>query len=379
MCWKQHNSISAASTIKVNFLPGVWNLLRYLPIAFHVDRLHRHTHPAFCGMLQGVWGHLVNRCNTSRGEIERHVRKALIHVRQYHVCVSTMCQPDTCQAASCKKQRVCVPNEFYPNKQIDPHLLATLHQAATPGLGNSSSSGGQGPALPRVLLSKAKGSERAAALVRVTRTGGKGKRLYLCLGFQELHIVVALPPLKAWIGKGWPPSVGPCRRGEQGTADGGSVSQAEIHGRLQGGEKSPRQHISPGSPTLFISIIKSANTYHLSKICSSNKHSYRAYYGQWWDINLYPWKKGRKAEAMVPCRGQSLLWMRPRSFPLWKEQIENCTDFVHMLWGFFSFKIISLFMWSSYRNKQVGYYLSIPVSAGNICMRACVDLVYNYR
>lgn len=74
------------------------------------------------------------------------------------------------------------------------------------------------------------------------------------------------------------------------------------------------QHILPGSPTLFISIIKSANIYHLSKICSNNKHSYRAYYGQWWDINLYPWKQGRKAKAIVPYRGVKLAVDEAKAF-----------------------------------------------------------------
>lgn len=183
LCTGSNITVSAASTIKVNLLPGVWTSLRNLPTALHVDILHRYTH-TFCGMLQGVWGaKLVNRCDTARGEIERHSRKALIHVRQYHVCVSAMCEPDTCQAASCKKQWVCVPKDFSLNSQIYPCILATPCQAPTPGLGNSSSSGGKEPAPPRWLQSRWKGSERAAALVRATRTGGKGRRLHLCSVF----------------------------------------------------------------------------------------------------------------------------------------------------------------------------------------------------
>lgn len=153
----------------------------------------------------------------------------------------------------------------------------------------------------------------------------------------------------------------------------------EIHSRLRGGEKSPRQHISPGSPTLFISIIKSANTYHLSKICSNNKHSYRAYYGQWWDINLYPWKTGRKAEAAGALQGAKLAVDEAKAF----SSLMRTNGKLH--WFFFvcvfccccCFKIISVFIWSSYRNKCPGYFLSVPMSAGNICMRACVDFVQN--
>lgn len=146
LCTGSNITVSAASTIKVNLLPGVWTSLRYLPTVLHVDILHRDTHThacTFCGMLQGVRGaKLVNRCNVARGEIERHSRKAPIHVRQHYVCVSTTCEPDRCQAASCKKQEVCVPKRFSINSQIYPHLLATPRQAPTPDLGNSSSPGG---------------------------------------------------------------------------------------------------------------------------------------------------------------------------------------------------------------------------------------------
>lgn len=60
------------------------------------------TH-TFCDTLRGVWdAELVSRCNAARREIERQSRKALIRLRRDHVRVSTMCEPDTCQAASCK-------------------------------------------------------------------------------------------------------------------------------------------------------------------------------------------------------------------------------------------------------------------------------------
>lgn len=277
-----------------------------------------------------------------------------------------------CQAASCKKQWGGVPRDFSINTQTHPTHLATPHHAATLGLRNSSSSGGQEPAL-LMLQGKGKGLEMIAALTKAVRTRGGGR--CLVLDFLSYTLLWLRLPWKHRSQRGdrsLPIPAG----GEQGTAGGGPAGApsagAEIHRRLQGGEKSPRQHISPGSPTLFISIIKSANTYHLSKICSNNKHRYRAYYGQWWAINLYPWKEGRKAGAELSDRGQSLLRMRPTPFPLWRGRMENCIDIFVGVFYFFSFKIMSVFIWSSYRNKWPGYYLSVPVSAGNICLRGSV-------
>lgn len=179
-----------------------------------------------------------------------------------------------------------MPWDFSIKRQIYPHLLVTPRQAPTPDLGNNSSSGGQ------FRKAQQKGMDLREQQQPWGKRGSEAREgTCVCAWFPKSCVSL-------WLYVPWKPAVGrsgsswliPTGEGVLQEADSLELStplvQAEICGRLQESEKSLWQQISPGSPTLFISIIKSANTYHLSEIRSNNKQSYRAYYGQWWDINL---------------------------------------------------------------------------------------------